>query len=331
MKCTTCNERAVFSNPKLCKNHFTSYFEGKVKDAIRRFRLFSRKDRVAVAASGGKDSTVLLHLLRKLGYNVEALAIDEGIKGYRDKTLEILRKFCNGHETGKIRLRIYSYKKEFGAELDKMLTRMNYIPCSICGTFRRYLLNKMSRGYDKLATGHNLDDEAQSIMMNYLKNNLSITARLGPSSGIARDKKFVNRVKPLYFCSEKEVMAYSFLHGLQSDYSECPHAPESFRAKVRDALNEYERARPGTKKMIVERFVEQLPMLKQHFRKIEKKRGLAECENCGEPSHSRICKACQYSEEYSESVKARVKSPRNHHGNNDKGLNSTKAQFLQVK
>ncbi|HAB51479.1 MAG TPA: tRNA lysidine(34) synthetase TilS, partial [Ignavibacteriales bacterium] len=74
--------------------------------------------------------------------------------------------------------------------MDEMLKILKVKPCTICGIFRRYLLNKKSKELKltKLATGHNLDDEAQSIMMNQMKNNMNASARLGPKTGISNDK-----------------------------------------------------------------------------------------------------------------------------------------------
>lgn len=328
MKCIQCKTKkkntilAVFSNPSLCKEHFTIYFENKVKKAIKDFKLLSKKDKIVVAASGGKDSTVLLYLLKKLGYNPEALAIDEGIHGYRSKTLKNLKSFCKQNN---ITLNIVSYKKEFGEELDTMLYGLKIISCSLCGTLRRYLLNKYSRKYDKIATGHNLDDESQSIVMNFLKNNLELNSRLGPKTGIdtientetcsniklqtstklqAKEKGFVQRVKPLYFCTEKEVMAYTLLKGIKVDFAECPHVSESFRAHVRDMLNDYELSHPGTKKSIIENFLNILPKLKKHYsrnyfnsvKNHEEKNSktLRPCKICGEPSDNEICRACSF-------------------------------------
>jgi len=311
---------AVFSNPSLCKEHFTIYFENKVKKAIKDFKLLSKKDKLVVAASGGKDSTVLLYLLKKLGYNPEALAIDEGIRGYRSETLKNLKSFCKQNN---ITLNIVSYKKEFGEELDTMLHGLKIIPCSLCGTLRRYLLNKYSRKYNKIATGHNLDDESQSIVMNLLKNNLELNSRLGPKTGIDADrtagtdaniklqiqeisegKGFVQRVKPLYFCTEKEVMAYTLLKGIKVDFAECSHVPESFRAHIRDMLNDYELSHPGTKKSIIKNFLNILPKLKKYYsrnysnsaKNHEEKNSktLRPCKICGEPSDNETCRACLF-------------------------------------
>ncbi|MBI2652342.1 TIGR00269 family protein [Candidatus Woesearchaeota archaeon] len=300
-----CNEKSVIALPageKLCKNHFIDYFESKVFKTIRQFDLIGKDENLGVALSGGKDSLTVLHLLKKLSkqnqkIKINAIAIDEGISGYRDKTLEKAKEFCNENN---IKLHIFSYKEEFGLTLDEMLKILNAKPCTICGIFRRYLLNKKSRELKltKLATGHNLDDECQSILMNQFKNNIEASARLGPKVGLIQDGKFVQRIKPLYLCTEKEVTAYAFMNGLLDDFAECPNASQSFRAQVRDMLNDFENKFPGTKYSIVNSFLQILPLLKQKF----KHEIIKVCARCNEPSANELCNACVYLEKLRKSI-----------------------------
>ena len=297
----------LIAGEKLCKNHFIEYFEGKVFKTIRQFDLIGRKEHLGVALSGGKDSLTLLHLLSKLSkqnpkIKLTAIAINEGIHGYRAKTLAAAGKFC---EKNKVPLHIYSYEEEFGMPLDSMLKTLDVKPCTICGIFRRYLLNKKSRelGFTKLATGHNLDDEAQSIVMNQFKNNIEASARLGPKAGIkdagtasgtnsVGNKSFVPRIKPLYLCTEKEVTAYAFINNLLDSFNECPNVAESYRARVRDMLNNFENENPGTKYAIINSFLQALPGLKERF-----KNGKANsCKECGEPASKDKCNACIFVE-----------------------------------
>lgn len=285
VKCSFCGSNAVYMSDKgYCDKHFVKYFENKVKSTIKKYKLFRENDKIIVACSGGKDSTTVLYLLNKL-FKVEAIAIDEGIKGYRKHTLIDLKQFCKQHE---IPLHIYSFKQEFGFNLDKIKDE-NRI-CMHCGVLRRYLLNKKSRGFDKLTTGHNLDDEAQSILMNLFKTNIGSLVRLGPISGVVKDPKFVPRVKPLYLCTEKETFIYSRLMQFDINYAECPYAITSFRAGVRDALNDYEQSNPGSKANLVENFLSLIPRLKKEYAK--SKRTFGYCKLCGEPSTLNICNAC---------------------------------------
>jgi tRNA(Ile)-lysidine synthase TilS/MesJ len=178
-------------------------FEQKVKNTIKDYNLIKPKDKVLVACSGGKDSTVVLYLLKKFGYNVEAITIDVAIGSYTKKNLENLRQVCKNLG---VKLHEISLRKKFGCSICYMKSVLKSKgiakkSCSICGIAKRYLLNKETRKLkaDKIVTGHNIDDEAQSVMMNFLRGNLMLLSRLGPLTGLIQDKKFVPRIKPLYF------------------------------------------------------------------------------------------------------------------------------------
>lgn len=255
------------------------YFEDKVKQAISDFNLLDKNDKICVAVSGGKDSVVLLYLLKKFGYNVSGLAIDEGIRGYRSLTLDFLEVFCAERN---IPLVVESFKRETGKELDEMVHEGP--ACNYCGTFRRFMLNKYSRGFDKVATGHNLDDESQAVLMNLFKAQTELFDRQGP---ITREiDGFTQKIKPLYYLLEKEILAYAFLMGFDVPFVECPFARLSFRSRVRDFINCEESLKPGLKENIVSNF---LKLKKRSSGKILTN----SCEMCGFPSEGAVCKACR--------------------------------------
>jgi len=265
--------------------------------------MISRDDRICIATSGGKDSLTVLYLTRKyLEKNnipketLLALAIDEGIDNYRQTTLEDLKKFCQEHD---VPLQIVSNKEEFGHTLDEAYPIVNKDsnkkPCNICGVWRRYLLNKHARkhGATKVVTGHNLDDEAQAVIMNIFKANTKLSANLGPVSGVKEHDLFVQRVKPLYFCSEKETRLYTVLMEFQVDFTECPYASEGFRAHVRDMLNDFEHKYKGTKQGIINSFLAILPLLKEQAQEYGE---IKRCVKCEEPANNEICNACKIKE-----------------------------------
>ena len=295
-----CNQKPIISleaGEKLCKEHFIEYFEAKVFKTIRQFDLIGKEENLGVAISGGKDSLTLLRILKKLSeqnpkIKLTAILINEGIEGYRNNTIATAQNFCNKHN---IKLNIYSYEGEFGMPLDQMLKTLDVKPCTICGIFRRYLLNKKSKelGFTKLATGHNLDDECQSILMNQFKNNIQASARLGPKVGLnGKNKNFVQRVKPLYLCMEKEVTTYAFVNGILDVFNECPNVVKSYRAQVRDMLNDFEAKFPGTKYSIINSFLQTLPDLKATFKEAE----VNFCKSCGEPAAKDKCNACKFAD-----------------------------------
>lgn len=297
MACKKCETEPVMQLPNsevsLCRSCYIKYFEKKVLKTIRNYNLIEKDDHFGVALSGGKDSLSTLYLIHKFsrkipGIKITALAIDEGIKGYREKTLESADKLCK--ELG-VELNIYSYKNEFGKPLDDVVNGQR--PCSVCGVLRRTLLNRYARELKvtKLATGHNLDDEAQSILMNQFRNNVATTARLGPITGVKKDDKFIPRIKPLYFLTEKEVATYAYLKGFIEKFNECPYNSVSYRNSLRDWLNEFEQKYPGTKHNIINSFIEILPLLKKEY--TQKSKEIKTCKECGEPCSQEICQPCK--------------------------------------
>ncbi len=303
MNCFKCDKPAVIElqHGVLCAGHFLTYFEERVFKTIKKYRLFNEKDKVVVACSGGKDSQTVLYLTKKHFLknnfslnNLSALAIDEGLKGYREKTLKDLKQFCKKE---KVPLKIVSAKKEFGYTLDaaikKLRKKTSEKPCHLCGVWRRYLINKFAResGATKLITGHNLDDEAQVFLMNLFKANTALMSHLGPVTGVEGHELFAQRVKPLYLCPEKEVRLYSILKKFPVEFVECPYAQEGYRVQIRDMLNGFECKYRGTKQGIIQSFLTLMPLLKENARK--ESGILLRCTKCGEPANQEVCQACK--------------------------------------
>ena len=293
--CKMCESKPVYvtqNQRKLCRVCFLRYFEKKVLKTIRVHKLINNDDTIVCAVSGGKDSLTCLYILNKFfkkrGVEVKALAINEGIKGYRSETLKDAEQFCKEY---KIPLRVVHVQKEFGSTLDAYLKKTKMMPCTACGIFRRYLMNKMGRELKgtKLATGHNLDDEAQSLLMNQFKGNMQLSAKLGPITGALMHDKFIKRIKPLYFMTEKEVTIYSFLKGLPVTYIECPYFKHELRHNVSEHLNALEQKYPGTKNGIINSFLDVLPELRKRYKHKE----IGTCSSCHEPAAKVFCKACE--------------------------------------
>ncbi len=266
---------------------FLAFVEEKVRNAITKYGLFSKNDRIAVAASGGKDSTTLLYILKKLGYRIEAVTVDSHIGCYTQENLESLRETCKKLN---VRLHEIPFRKVFGASLCYLRDKIRQgKSCTVCGVLRRYLLNRKARELKakKLALGHNLDDEAQAIVMNLLKNRPELNARLGPASNTLNDALFVARVKPLYDVSEADVVRYSRIMGFPVKYCRCPCASDGFRFAVRDFLDAQEKENPGIKESIVKTF------LKNRSRLKKERQRRSFCTNCGEVSSRGFCKTCE--------------------------------------
>jgi len=119
-------------------------------------------------------------------------------------------------------------------------------------------------GATRLVTGHNLDDAAQTVLMNYFKGNLFIGINEGPKVGITNDKKFVQRVKPLYFIREKEVEKYSRAMKFPVIYERCPCVVGAYRHRIRNYLDKFESSNKNgqIKENIVHAYLNLLPKLR---------------------------------------------------------------------
>lgn len=287
VNCDFCKEKSVIINTNLCKNHFIEYVENTVKKTIEDFKLLNKKDKILVATSGGKDSLTTLYILKKLGYGVEGLLIDEGINNYREKTIIDMEEFSKKYNIPFI---IKSFEKEYGYSLDESFKKLDLNACHACGIFRRQLLNKYSSEYDVIATGHNLDDEAQSVMMNVLKSQTELLSRIGPITGLKKSNKFTKKIKPLYFIPEKHIKIYTLLKGLKNTFTECPYTHDSFRNEVQEALNELESKKQGSKLNIVKHFLKSQDKIKEDFKTDNE---INSCIRCGEPTNKEICNACE--------------------------------------
>lgn len=275
-------------------NTFVKRFEKIVEQTIREYNLIRKKDKVAVAVSGGKDSTSVLFILHKLGYDVRAFTIDISAGFYSNESLSKIKEFCSSHD---ITYEVMKFEKEYGLSLQKIRKKLikkdNALSfCSVCGVLKRRLLNKKlkSLSVDKIVTGHNLDDEVESIMMNMLRSNLATTARLGPKPGLVKNPGFVPRVKPLYFCPEKEILRYSQIMKLPVHYGSCPYRGTSYRYQLKKVLEDYFQGDQRKKKHILKAVIAIMPKLKRYYRK---NLAQAYCHICHEPSQKNVCRACE--------------------------------------
>src|ERR1700733_13275520 len=253
--CALCdNARAVIIRPKdhqkLCKTCFIYIFEKELHEAITASNLFYPGERVAIGASGGKDSTVLASVLKTLnerhsyGLNLMLLSIDEGIKGYRDDSLETVKRNAAQYD---MLLKVVGYDELYGWTMDQVVEAIGKKSnCTYCGVFRRQALDRGAKmlGIKHVVTGHNADDVAETILMNLLRGDLP---RLARSTNIITGDEMseVKRSKPLKYAYEKEIVLYA--HHKKLDYfsTECIYSPEAFRGSARSLIKNLERVRPS--------------------------------------------------------------------------------------
>lgn len=253
--CAVCHTaRALIIRPKnhqkLCKTCFLSIFETEIHHTITNNALFHPGERIAIGASGGKDSTVLASILKTLneryhyGLDLVLLSIDEGIKGYRDDSLETVKRNAVQYS---MPLEIVGYDELYGWTMDQVVEQVGTKGnCTYCGVFRRQALDRGAArlGIKHVVTGHNADDVAETVMMNLLRGDLPRLAR-STSIVTASAASAIKRSKPLKYAYEKEIVLYA--HHMRLDYfsTECVYSPEAFRGSARSLIKNLERVRPS--------------------------------------------------------------------------------------
>lgn len=295
IQCSKCKNHAItfirYSGMHLCSKHFIEFVEQRVKKDISKQGKTNNDTIFGIALSGGKDSTVALHLMYEIfskrpNVTLYAITVDEGIRGYRDKSLPIAENNCKKLE---IKHYVISFKDAIGKTMDEIAACHDVLgECSYCGVFRRFCLNIKTKelGVNKLVTGHNLDDMAQSILMNFTNGDMQKLARLGPHTRV--QPGLVPRLLPLRTIPEKESMLYAIVKKIEFHNAECPYSMHALRGTYRDIINNLEDSTPGTRHSILNSYESIKNLLLEQYPAIK----LNLCQICNEPTSQKICKTC---------------------------------------
>ncbi len=305
--CSKCGGRGIYerrySGEVLCASCFKASIVEKTRRTISRYGMIKFSDRVGVAVSGGKDSLSLLKVLDGLNHDsrfrLVALTVDEGVRGYREESIahatDLTRQL-------KIEHVIVSYEELFGFSLDRALDwrdEREISSCSICGVFRRRAIDEaaLKAKVDVVATAHNLDDYAQTFLMNLLHGDVERIGWLDPAYV---DEGFpVRRVKPFMEIYEEEVALYAYLSGIPFQSVSCPYMHEGLRGEVRDYLNEMEAKHPGMKNVLLKSSLSVVSRLSP----AESGHHSVPCSSCGKPSSGGVCNVCRMKEVVRQHVK----------------------------
>lgn len=294
MKCDRCENAAAYSRKysgeSLCSECFSNSILRKAAKTISKHNMIQNGELVCVAVSGGKDSLALLHVLSKMAENhnfrIHAVTIDEGIPGYREEALDIVRNFCNSlgvnHST-------YSYKDLFDLTLDeslKMRENEKTSSCSICGTFRRRAMDHAAKdiGADVIATGHNLDDTLQTFLINMTSGDTNKIGWMDPDTS----ENSLRKIKPFCEIYESEIVFYAFTNNLPFQTEPCPHMNEGIRTEIREFLNRMEGSHSGIKNSMYKSILRVSQIVKESDYKERIK-----CSNCGCECTGNVCAVCK--------------------------------------
>jgi len=293
MKCHKCENQASYSRKysgeNLCSDCFSISIMRKTAKTISKYRMIKNGDLVCVAVSGGKDSLALLHILHKMSkthnFEIKVATIDEGIPGYRNESLEIVRNFCS---TLNVEYKIYSYKELFDLTIDEALQKREsekISSCSICGTFRRRSIDYAAKdlGADVIATAHNLDDVLQTFLINALSGDTKKIGWMNPNS----DKPF-KKIKPFCEIYEAEIVFYAFSNDIPFQTEPCPHMNEGIRTEIREFFNSLENQHSGIKNNLYNSILKISQTLRDSSHK-----EMNLCKNCGSECTGKICSVCK--------------------------------------
>lgn len=273
-------------NAAYCKSCFIRVFREQVRRAIDRYDMLEAGDRVLVAVSGGKDSLALWDVLLELGHDAAGLHLGLGIGEYSTRSGEVTRAFAD--ERG-AELIVVDLERDYGYDIPTAGRRGSRSTCAVCGLSKRYVFNRaaLEGGFDVVATGHNLDDEAATLLGNVLRWQTGSIARQSPA--LPAKNGMVKKVKPLHRLSELETAAYAFLRGIDYVVEECPLVAGNTQLRYKEAMNAIEAGSPGTKTQF---FLGYLDRGKPLFRS-EDDAALAACERCGQTTTGRFCAFCR--------------------------------------
>jgi len=284
VKCRTCRGPAVIDvrrhNAAFCRDHFLHHCEEQVRRALSSHRMIASGERVLVAVSGGKDSLALWEILRRLEIDADGLYLGLGIGEYSDESGGYARRFADERH---LHLREIDLAADLGFDVPGAAAATRRAPCGACGLSKRHLFNSaaLEGGYDVVATGHNLDDEAAVLLGNVLRWDTAYLGRQHPVLPAAPG--FVRKVKPLIRLSEREMAAYCVLRGIDYQVEECPMAEGNKHLGYKSLLNDLEDASPGSKAAFFFGFVE-----RGHERFAstadEERADLVACATCGAPT-----------------------------------------------
>jgi tRNA-5-methyluridine54 2-sulfurtransferase len=284
-RCRQCRAAAVIEGPRhraaWCAEDFLDHVRGQVRRAIDEHAMCSYDDAILVAVSGGKDSLALWDVLLDMGYRADGLYLGLGIGGYSSRSEQVVRDFASRRD---VTLHVHDLAGEFGFDIPVATRDRGRSACGVCGLSKRYVFNRVAleSGYDVMATGHNLDDEAATLLANVLRWQTPFLARQAVCQP-ASETGLAKKVKPLYRLGEREMAAYCVVRGLDYVVEECPLVAGNTVLRYKDALNQLEQHSPGTKAQFLYGFLDRVR--DEHFAGADSAHGgLVGCAECGMPT-----------------------------------------------
>jgi len=201
-----------------------------IDKAVFDYKLIEKNDRILVGASGGKDSTLLLHYLSNRKKRPDS--------NFEYKALNIQSDFAPPFPLN-IKMLFDEWQIPFEAIDVNILERVKQnqkMNCYWCSTQRRTeLLNyAIKNDYNKIALGHHLDDVLVTLIMNML--NKAELSTMIPK--LKYDNYPVTIIRPLYYVFEERIIEYAKDNNFLGFTCTCNYQENSERKTARQKLEE---------------------------------------------------------------------------------------------
>lgn len=178
-------------------NKYTQLVKQKVSEILISENILENTDKIVVGFSGGADSVCLLHILKNLGdefnFKVKAIHINHGIRGEEAKRdQDFTYEFCEKHDIP------YSSQS-----FDCIgIAKTNKMSLEECGRKIRYeIFESFCGGKTKVATAHNANDNAETVLFNLMRGS-----GIKGACGIPVVRGDI--IRPLLFCTRDEIEGY---------------------------------------------------------------------------------------------------------------------------
>ena len=180
----------------------TKSFLDRLSCFCSRHRLVEPGDKILIAVSGGRDSTVLLdalcHLQNDDRLTLAVVHCNHQLRGRESDRDEVfVRRLAELYKVDYYveRLRTKEYAKREKLSIEEAARNLRY-------QFFQKLLR--SCAFEKVATAHTADDNAETVLLHLFRG-----AGVAGLSGIPIHRKDVNVVRPLLFATRADVDAYA--------------------------------------------------------------------------------------------------------------------------
>ena len=201
----------------------------KIGKAIYEQKVIEKNDKILIGLSGGKDSLIMSEMLAEkkeyfpFPFQLEAIHVNIKNIGY-EVDEDYLKHFCNN-----LNIPLHLENLEVNIENNKS-------PCFVCSWHRRKTLFQSTQKIEcnKLALGHNMDDAAETLLMNMVYH--------GMISGLPYKVSFFENtfevIRPLLNCSEKILSEYANDKNYPKEIRTCPHSNKTGRQKIKSIIDQ---------------------------------------------------------------------------------------------